>query len=402
MTPALGDEALAKSARVIGAGLSGLAAAWHLADRGFSVAVWDRAPRPGGLLHTFDTPHGLVETGANAFVWDAVVAEWFTRLELQPVFPLDTSARRYIFRNGRPRRWPLSIGESAGMAARLGIAAVTRSMGARDGESMARWGDRVIGASAREWLLEPALQGVYAAPASALSAGAIFGGRKRGPRRLAAPPRGMGQFTDRLFERLRDRGIRFEFDCAVDRLDGDVPTVIATDAASAARLVAPHAPRLSDRLARIRLAPLVTATMFFAPDRADVRGFGVLFPRQSGVRALGVLHNTDIFAGRARGRSETWIVGDRGDQLTSQEDGDLRHMLADDRRRLTGRNDDPLATYITRWPAAIPVYDQNVLAAVNELPSLPPWLALSGNYLGKIGVAALLDCAAAAAGKVAP
>lgn len=389
-------------ARVIGAGLSGLAAAWHLADRGFAVTVSDRASRAGGLLHTFDTPHGLVETAANAFVWDTVVEEWFKRLELAPVFPLDTSARRYIFRDGRPRRWPLSITESIGMAARLGAAAVTRSTSARNGESMAGWGDRVIGTPARTWLLEPAMQGIYAAPASELSAGAIFNGRKRGARRLVAPQRGMGQFTDRLFERLRDRGIRFAFDQPADRLEAGTPTIIATDAASAARLLAPHAPQVSDRLTRIRMAPLVTATLFFAPDPADVRGFGVLFPGRSGVRALGVLNNTDIFAGRARGRSETWIVGDRGDALTAQDDGGLRSMLDEDRRRLTGRQQDPLATYITRWPAAIPVYDQQVVALANEVPSLPPWLALSGNYLGKIGVAALLGCAEAAAQRLAP
>ena len=400
MKPALGDEALAKSARVIGAGLSGLAAASHLIDRGFSVTISDRQSRAGGLLNTIDTPHGLIETAANAFVWDDVVAAWFKRLDLAPVFPLKTSARRYIFRDGRPRRWPLSIAESIGMAVRLGGAAMSRSMGARGDESMARWGDRVIGAPAREWLLEPAMQGIYAAPAAELSAAAIFGGRKRGRRRLAAPRRGMGQFVERLAQQLRDRGACFELGRPIDRIDSGVPTVIATDAGSAARLVAPHAPRLSEQLAAVRLAPLVTTTMFFVPDHTDVRGFGVLFPRQSGVSALGVLYNSDIFEGRARGRSETWIVGDRGAALTSRDDGELRHMLAVDRQRLTGRADNSLSTYITRWPAAIPVYDHAILAVQNELPSLPPWLALSGNYLGRIGIAALLELAAGAANRV--
>ena len=71
-------------AHVIGAGISGLAAAWHLADRGCEVTVFDRAPAPGGLIHTHHTPHGLVETAANAFVWDDVVAGWFERLDLTP------------------------------------------------------------------------------------------------------------------------------------------------------------------------------------------------------------------------------------------------------------------------------------------------------------------------------
>lgn len=387
-------------ARVIGAGLSGLAAAWHLADRGFDVTVYDRAPRPGGLIHTITTPHGLVETAANAFVWDPIVESWFTRLALAPMFPRPLSTRRYIFRHGRARRWPLTVGESVGMAARAGVAAATRRLGAGPDESMAAWGNRVVGAAAREWLLEPAMQGIYAAPAAELSARAIFGGRRRGSRRLVAPPRGMGQFVDRLVEDLGARGVRFEFDRAVDAVEPGVPTVIATDARTASRLVAPHAPRLSEHLAGVRVAPLVTVTMFFTPHAADVRGFGVLFPRASGVRALGVLHNADIFDGRSQSRSETWIVGDRDRGLTDQDDDRLRRMLTEDRRRVTGRDDPPLAVYITRWPAAVPVYDRRILEVVAKLPSLPPWLALAGNYLGKIGVAALLERAAAAANAV--
>lgn len=390
-----------RPARVIGAGLSGLAAAWHLADRGCDVTVCDGASRPGGLLHTISTPHGLVETAANAFVWDPVVDAWFARLGLTPAFPLKSSARRFIFRNGRPRRWPLSIGESIAMGTRLGARALTRSMSARDGESMAAWGDRVIGAAAREWLLEPAMQGIYASPASVLSARAIFGGRKGGSRRLVAPQQGMGQFIERLHQRLVDRGVHFEFDRTVDRLDSTQPTVIATDAWSASRLVASHAPRHAERIAAIRMAPLTTVTMFFAPHDRDVHGFGILFPARSGVRALGVLFNADIFPGRSDVRSEAWIVGDRDAGLTTQPDAALREMLAVDRRRLTGRDEKPLAAHITRWPAAIPVYGNELLEAGRTLDELPPWLALAGNYTGKIGVAALLAGAEAAAVRVA-
>ena len=92
------------------------------------------------------TARGPVETAANAFVWDEVVSGWFRRLDLTPVFPQPASKRRYIFRNGRPRRWPLGAGESIVMAGRLAAAALTRSMPARDEESIAKWGDRVIGA----------------------------------------------------------------------------------------------------------------------------------------------------------------------------------------------------------------------------------------------------------------
>ena len=140
--------------------------------------------------------------------------------------------------------------------------------------------------------------------------------------------------------------------------------------------------------------------MFFDPHVDDVHGFGVLFPRASGVRALGVLFNTDIFAGRGSVRSESWIVGDRDLGMTTWADDRLREALTGDRQLLTGRRDTPLSVHVTRWSQAIPVYDRTILDLKRELPALPVWLALAGNYLGTIGIAALLVRAESAAARL--
>jgi oxygen-dependent protoporphyrinogen oxidase len=203
----------------------------------------------------------------------------------------------------------------------------------------------------------------------------------------------MGEFGMRLHDALVERGVRFEFGREVTAIEPGVPTIVATDSGTASRLLVDLAPQLSQRLAHIRVAPLATVTQFFEPHQDDVHGFGVLFPEASQVSALGVLFNADIFEGRSTVRSETWIVGDRDRGLTAQPDDVVLEQLARDRRALTNRAQSPLASHITRWPHAIPVYDGAIAAAQAALPSLPGHIALAGNYLGRIGVAALLSVA---------
>jgi oxygen-dependent protoporphyrinogen oxidase len=277
---------------------------------------------------------------------------------------------------------------------------MTRQFSARHGESMAEWGRRVAGSPATEWLIEPAMQGVYATRADELSAAVLFNARRRGRRGLVAPQGGMGEFAERLHARLVARGVRFEFNSRLETIDAGVPSIIATGAPAAARLLGDSAPDVASHLHRIRAASLITVTQFFKPHADDLRGFGVLFPESSGVSALGVLFNADIFDRRSDVRSETWIVGDRGRGLTTVPDRQLLEMLAVDRYVLCGRHAAPLSSHITRWPAAIPVYDQAIADLQSALDALPPGIALAGNYLGRIGVAALLQAGADAASRL--
>jgi oxygen-dependent protoporphyrinogen oxidase len=379
---------------VIGAGLSGLATAWYLAEAGATVRVVDAAARPGGLIRTLTTPHGPVETAANAFVRSPRVDALFRALDLTACTPLPSSRNRYIFRNGRPRRMPLTITEAIGAAARFGSTWVRGRIAAGEQETVDGWGRRVFGTAATDWLIGPALHGIYASPAEALSARAIAASRPKGKRVFIAPPEGMGQFIDRLHDALVRRGVEFQFGTtlAADAIDPSRPTVVATNATGASRLVAPHAPEFARAASRITVAPASPVTAFFEPTARDLHGFGVLFPRAAGVTALGVRFNNDIFAGRGTLRSETWIyAGGTGDAAA------LTAALCADRQVLTGRDAAPVAVYATIWPEAIPVYNTAVLDAAKALATLPPWLAVSGNYLGKIGVAGLLEVASDAA-----
>ena len=376
--------------RVVGAGISGLAAAWHLVERGCQVEVDEAGPRAGGLLQTEHMPEGLVEYAARAFLWSPRAEALFAAAGVTPLFATETSKRRYIFRDGRPRRWPLGAAETLSLGAHGLTALVTRGTRPRDRESVATWGRRVLGGAGTSWLLAPALQGIYASPLEALSAKAIFGGtRVRG--KLATPPRGMSELIDGLVKHLESRGVVFRFNSPVRELDPAATTVVSTPASIAATLLAPHAPALSKAIASIPMTNLLSVTAFFAPNAADTRGFGILFPRAAGVTALGVLFNTDMFTGRGELRSETWIYGDASADAIDSLRRDVVRVVRRDRRMLTGRDDAPVACYPSPGPQRLPIYGSAILDVVERLTELPPWLTLCGNYLGKIGVSNLIE-----------
>lgn len=377
---------------VIGAGLTGLSTAWRLSEQGVRVEIFDAAARPGGLIGTTQTNWGPAEHAANAFVWTPAVEEWFRKLRIEPVFALDQSRRRFIFRNGRPRRWPLTPMETLATLGYAGRSRLMQRTEPRGRETVHAWGRRVFGPAATTHLLAPALQGIYAAPPERLSAKAVFGHRRRRSKTLAAPTGGMAEFIEVLLAALERRGVRIHLGRSVHTMDPGTPTWICTSAPAAAVLLQAHAPAAAELVAKVELAGLASVTAFYESHNADVHGFGILFPRGSGVQALGVLFNTDIFPNRGGPRSETWIYG--GTTANELPDrSDLPELIGRDRHRLTGRLQQPFGMHIAYWPKAFPVYDEAVsnLTMVSRL--LPPWLHLAGNYLGKRGVSDLIESA---------
>ena len=162
--------------------------------------------------------------------------------------------------------------------------------------------------------------------------------------------------------------------------------MLCTSAWTAARLV--QGPLKAD-LARVESLPLVSITAFFKPGR-DLRGFGCLFPARENFHALGVLFNDCIFEGRSRERSETWIFGGAGHpDICQLSDAQLIERIVSDRHRLNGREEYPLASHITRWPRALPHYTVEWEKTLRTLNVERP-LFLHGNYLGALGLGAIL------------
>ena len=395
---------------VAGAGFSGLTTAYFLVKRGVKVRVFERSNRAGGLIETFETEHGLVEKAANGILCSARLEAIATDVGVPLLTTRREGRKRFIYR-GRPRQIPLNVVETLETGARL--AAHVSSFRPRPFESISQWGHRVVGAAATDYLLAPALGGIYAGDPDRLSASLIFG-RAKLPDHLntnkpakgklhgtVAPPQGMQQLTDGLRAWLESAGVEFVFNSeSIDRKAQDA-IAICLSANAAADYVREVAPELSQALSGIDMLSLVTATAFYRTDAAKLNGFGCLFPRDQGFRARGVLFNDSIFEGRGPAQSETWIFGGALDPNTVElTDDQFGELIAADRDKFFGRHDEPLALYINRRPNAIPHYTIELEKILAELPAPPPNIMLVGNYLGRIGLAKLIERAAVVADEI--
>jgi protoporphyrinogen/coproporphyrinogen III oxidase len=388
---------------VVGGGFSGLVTAYYLVKMGFSVRISESNSTVGGMLRTIHTKHGLVETAANGIRNSARLEAMCADIRVPLQGTRRQSRARYIYR-GAPRRWPLKLSESL----RLVYGTVTHagSLRPKPFETIAGWGQRVLGSGAIDYFLAPALGGIYAGDPKVLSASLIF--RKRRPvngvrdashsrprlRGTVAPPTGMQQLIDGLRLYLEQSGVEFSFNNATE-LNGGEPAVICTPPRAASQCLKEISPELSRQLQEIEMLPLLTATCFYSSQSEKLHGFGCLFPRGEGFRALGVLFNTCIFEGRGPANSETWIFGGALDrQVLSLSEEELSQLIAAERRRLYGEEEEVLAMHSYYWPEALPHYSINLERILTTLRPQPPNVALVGNYLGGLGLARIIDRAA--------
>ncbi len=448
---------------VIGAGLSGLACALHLERAGVAVTLLDAGDAPGGNLRTKIVPvdggRYVLDLGPNSFgdgsadLMDLVRA-CGADADLVPAAEAACETR-YIFRNGRivpvdpgPR---LLLSPLLPIAARLRLMCepfIGRSRADAPEETLAAFCDRRLGRMARLKLLTPVVSGIYAGDPEKLGAESAFpamialerehGSLVRAAMKGHGPP-GRGRLqtfedglaalprriADALGAAYRPRtnvtsltraadGWRVAVrsngtDDAGDEVLTARDVIVATPAVAAARLLADTAPGLAADLAAIRYAPMVVVHVGVRREDAGAipDAFGVLVPREEGLRILGAIFSSRLFADRAPQGHELVTIftgGDLDPEAPSLPDDEiLAYVLRDLRTALPGAW-TPALTRITRWPLAIPQYvvgHKDRVARIEAAERAVPGLTLLGNWRGGI---AMPNCAregAAAAAKVA-
>lgn len=423
---------------VIGAGISGLCAAYRLQQSGRDVLVLERNTRVGGVIRSERTNGYLIEHGPNSIQSKTPLLQSLIReLNLSGAqIHASTAARvRYIVRRSKLVQAPTS--PPALLTSKLfGTGAKLRVMrepfvppgDPQDDESVADFIRRRLGEEVLNYAVNPFVAGVYAGDPESLSVkhtfpslfdleqtyGSILKGhveKRRNATRLAETSRmfsfrdGVGQLIDALADRLpnieTDHEVvavaRSKHGWTVSTPGGDFH---ARSVIFAAPLHATTKMSLPDRvptniLSDVTYAPL--SVVYQGYRRQDIRhsldGFGVLVPEvERSVGILGSLFTSSIFPDRSpEGHVllTTFVGGMRHpDQATGASES-LHRDVRSDLNSLLGLRSEPTFLRHVFWPHAIPQYEigyDAVIDAISRLETEMPGWFFAGSFRTGVSV----------------
>lgn len=311
---------------VLGGGLSGLLAAWHLQRTGRSIEVWEASATPGGWAQTLRWPGpqdepGWLERGPQALRLgrDSALTHLLRDLGLAPLRP-GPKGRSWLGKGGRRHPSPATLtGLRAAPGLRLSeqlrlLAEPFIPPGSDAEESLHTYFARRLGEGFARELLPALVGGVLAAPPKASSVaalprlkrleangGLILGGLRLGHEPTRHLPGGSGTLAQALAARLgcvvpnraaralearSDGGWRVRGEGVEAEAD---EVVLALPHQAAASLLEAAAPAASALLAAIPALDLRVWHSRHAPVPGWERGFGLLVHPPEGRGLLGAV-----------------------------------------------------------------------------------------------------------------
>lgn len=421
-----------KEATVVGAGIAGLLAAYALDKKGYTVTLLESKDRAGGLIQTLKTDYGIAERAAHSFLLTSEVEEFCKELRVELLEVRKNSRARFIVRNGKPSKFPLTFGETLGT---IRNAVFAKANTDESSLSIEDWTKKHLGDAALNYLLTPFVRGIYGAQPADLGITATFpelavpvgrsligamlhkkfssktsnghngnGNKKKQRKQMVAPKYGMGDLTSRLEMFLEERlGNRFKRGVQVDSIPNAANVILSVPAYVAAQLLETESGTLSNQLKEIQYTPIVSVTAFVARKNftRPVSGVGVLVPEVEKRECLGILFNSSSFEGRVFDESEfasfTILLGGTSKpQWVNATDDEIKAAVSRELSALLNINGEPVDMVISRWQRAIPQYSvqlPKVWQTARETWCANSGRLLFGNYTGQVSLRGMIESA---------
>jgi protoporphyrinogen/coproporphyrinogen III oxidase len=394
---------------VVGAGVSGLAAAYELRKRKRSVIVLERQQRPGGIVVTDRVGEFIVDGGPDSLlVQKPAAVALCNELGLgDRLFPTKLPRTAFVLRGGilhalpaasilgfPTRLRPLLNSTLFGLPAKVRMAAevIVPRRRASDDESIAGFVRRRFGPEAVRYIAEPLLAGIHAGDVERLSMRALFprlidaearaGSVIRAFRRERGPlnsdgvfrsfPNGLAELIEGLMKAVPKESVRCGSNViGIEKADGFTihvagqrsiharAIVLAVPAFAAAELLRPIDAELSAACGSIRY--LSTATVVFAFPRDAVRhnlqGTGFVVPRGEGISITAGAWVSSKWPQRApEGHAllRAFLGGARDPDVLSRTDAELTATALEDLTAILDIRGLPSMTRVYRWDRSSP------------------------------------------------
>jgi protoporphyrinogen/coproporphyrinogen III oxidase len=432
---------------IVGAGIAGLAAAWELRDQA-EVTIFEPG-RVGGKILTSTFEGRDVDCGPDAFLTRVPDAVQLCSEAGVNDLVAPEAGRTLIWWRDRLR--PLPDGLVLGAPRRLGP--LVRSGLISPPGLVRAAGDLVLprrpleadisvrdlvssrfGSQIADRLVDPLVGGIHAGHTDELSAAITvpqllqaargsrsllaglrkLGGPSGGPAPFLAPLQGMAALVSGVVSGLEDAGVsicreqvgsivreglRWRVEPAGTLFDS---VILATDSATASRILGPDAP---EDLLRIGRTSVVLVTFGYAGLEAPPGVNGILVPASAGLLMTACSFGSAKWphwapAGRAVLRVSAGR--DRDQRAMSLDDGDLVERLADEVARTLAMSLRPSAWRVSRWPDSFPQYRVGhgdlVGRIADELRRHFPGVAICGAIYHGAGIPACIASGRRAAG----
>jgi oxygen-dependent protoporphyrinogen oxidase len=443
------------SVAVIGAGVTGLAAAHRLKHRGYRVVVYEAGDRVGGVVLSERRNGYLAELGPQSLSAPSPgVAALLLELGLDQrrVTPAPAARTRYIVRRGRLIRLPMTPPElltsrllsNAAKLAIFGEPLIEASDSTLD-ESVAAFVRRRFNQEIVDYLANPFVAGTFAGDPEQLSL-------RHALPQLLALERSQGSVIKGLNQRLKSRAGSDALGGMVSFADGllELPQALARGLSSEVRLRAPvtqlrqseagwtvgaafQTPELFDAvifaapahalddidldlpggerlstLSSIIYPPVAVLALGFRREQVShpLDGFGFLVPELERRRILGGIFSSAVFPDRAPADHvliTVFVGGTRDPDLVEADPQTITARVLDDLRLLLGAQGEPSFRALRIWPKAIPQYTLGYgrfkdIAA--EIERNNPGLVLAGTYRDGIALGEALESGERAAQRI--
>jgi oxygen-dependent protoporphyrinogen oxidase len=431
-----------RTVAIVGAGITGLTAAFCLKRKGVPVTLYEADDRVGGAIQSIRANGYLAEFGPNTIletspkVTQLVVDAGLAARRLDPD---PRASARYVVRYQRPIAMP---GSPFGFfttklftgRAKLALLREPFVRPRRDGkeESVAEFVLRRLGQEFLDHAIDALVAGIYAGDPYKLSVpqafpklgqlearygslikGQIFGARERKRRgeiaKDRAPKFSFDEGLQVLPETLREYlGEAVRLNTTVTRLTQtsggwtlDVrergqqtrvehsAVIYAGTAFKLAELeVQSEMPLHLNTFAEIRYPPVASVVLGFRREDVEhpCEGFGMLIPKVEGFKILGTIFSSSLFPNRAPAGHLTltsYVGGERNPDLASLPPDKLFALTGEDLRVLLGVKGKPTFQHSVFYPRAIPQYNVGYgrfRELMADIERKAPGLFFAGHY----------------------